>query len=291
MNAPLRPRWPNRVWCGVAGVLCLAATAGAQEPLTKAKALYDAAAYEEALTLLAPVEAPEAQQYRALCMLALGRPQDAAGAIELLVSAQPTFEPSANDVPPRFVTLVSEAKRKLLPAIARRAFSEGREQFRNGAREEALRKFDLVLTLTSSAAFNETSDAEDLRTLASGFIELTHATAPARPEPKVVEPPVAERPVVEQPLPGVPPEVILPVAIRQQIPGIPTGVTGSTGAAVTVRVEIGADGKVTAATIQQSAHPLYDRMLIQATRDWVYTPASLNGRAIPSEKLVTIQMR
>ena len=58
---------------GVIAVLCVGVTAFAQEPLTKAKALYNAAAYEDALTLLAPVEVPEAQQYKALCMLALGR--------------------------------------------------------------------------------------------------------------------------------------------------------------------------------------------------------------------------
>ena len=56
-------------------------------------------------------------------------------------------------MPPRFVTLVSDAKKKLLPGIARRAFAEGRDQFRNGDREQALKKFDLVLTLASSPVF------------------------------------------------------------------------------------------------------------------------------------------
>jgi tetratricopeptide (TPR) repeat protein len=286
MNDPLRPRRLSLVWWGVAGMLCLAATAAAQEPLAKAKALYNAAAYEEALTILAAVQAPEAQQYKALCMLALGRSQDAAGAIELLVWAQPMFEPSAEDVPPRFVTLVSDAKRKLLPTMARRAFTEGREQFRNGSREEALAKFELVMTLTSSTTFKQSADAEDLRTLSSGFIELARATAPARVEVKAVEPPV-----VQQAPPPVAPEVTQPVAIRQQIPIIPADLVSRAASSASVRVEIGVDGKVTAAAIQQSAHPLYDRLLLQATREWTYTPASLNGRAIPSEKIVTIQLR
>jgi TonB family protein len=284
MTVPTRLRRPYRVWCGVIGALCLAATASAQEPLAKAKALYDAAAYEEALTLLGPVKEPEAQQYKALCMLALGRPQDAAGAIESLVSAEPMFEPSAEDVPPRFVTLVAEAKRKLLPVIARRTFTEAREQFRNGARDAALVKFDLVVALASTPPFKETSDAEDLRTLASGFVDLARASAPAKPEPKAPEPTVAAQP------PALP-EVTQPVAVRQVIPPIPTDVGARAGPSASVRVEIGADGKVTAATIQQSAHPLYDQLLIQAARQWTYTPASLNGRAIPSEKLVTVQLR
>ena len=33
-------------------------------------------------------------------------------------------------------------------------------------------KFDVVLSLTETTGFKETADAEDLRTLASGFIDL-----------------------------------------------------------------------------------------------------------------------
>ena len=285
MNAPLSHR-PYMILCGIVVVLFVTATAAAQETLAKAKALYDAAAYEEALTLLAPEQVPEAQQYKALCMLALGRSQDATGAVETLVSATPTFEPSADDVPPRFVTLVAEAKKKLLPGIARRTFNEGREQFRSGDREGALRKFDLVLTLTSSPLLKETPDAEDLQTLASGFIDLARASAEARPEPKAPEPPKG----VEAP-PAVPPDVVQPTAIRQLIPPIPSGVSGLGSPTASVRVEIGTDGKVVGAVMQQSAHPLYDRMVLQAARDWLYTPAMLNGRPVPSEKVVTIQLR
>jgi tetratricopeptide (TPR) repeat protein len=286
MNAPLSQR-SCMILCGIVAVFFVTTTAAAQETLAKAKALYDAAAYEEALTLLAPEQVPEAQQYKALCMLALGRSQDATGAVETLVSATPTFEPSADDLPPRFVTLVADAKRKLLPGIARRTFTEGREQFRRGDHEQALRKFDLVMTLTSSPLLKETPDAEDLRTLASGFIDLAHASAAARPEPKAPEPPK----VAEAAAPSVPPDVVQPTAIRQPIPPIPSGVNGLGSPTASVRLEIGIDGKVVGAVMQQSAHPLYDRMVLQAARDWLYTPAMLNGRPVPSEKIVTIQLR
>jgi tetratricopeptide (TPR) repeat protein len=288
MNAPLSHR-PGLILCGLVALL-FAATASAQEPLTKAKALYDAAAYEEALTLLAPEHVPEAQQYKALCMLALGRSQDATGAVETLVAASPTFEPSAEDVPPRFVTLVTEAKRKLLPGIARRTFTEGRDQFKSGDHAEALKKFDLVLTLMSSPAFKETPDAEDLRTLASGFIELARASAP-KPEPKAVPTPAPEPPKVAEVPAGPPPDVVQPVAIRQSIPPVPTGMNGAGSPTASVRVQIGPDGKVVAAVMQQASHPLYDRALLLAAREWLYTPATLNGRPVPSEKVVTVQLR
>lgn len=288
MNVPLSLR-PGLFLCG-AVLLVTAATASAQEPLIKAKALYDAAAYEEALTVLAPVQAPEAQQYKALCMLALGRAQDASGAVELLVSASPTFEPSAEEVPPRFMTLVAEAKKKLLPSIARRTFSEARDQFKSGDREQAMKKFDLVLALASSPVFKETSDAEDLRTLASGFIELAKASAPP-PAPKPVVAAAPEPPKVVEAKAGPPPEVVQPVAVRQPIPPVPSGMAGLGSPTASVRVQIGVDGRVLGASMQQSSHPLYDRMVLAAARDWLYEPAMLNGKPVPSEKVVTIQLR
>ncbi len=286
MSAPLSHRLAGLLG-GVVAVFFITATAAAQETLAKAKALYDAAAYEEALTLLQPVNVPEAQQYKALCMLALGRAQDATGAVESLVSASPTFEPSADEVPPRFVTLVSDAKKKLLPGIARRTFGEAREEFRSGDKEVAVKKFDLVMTLASSPGFKDTSDAEDLRTLASGFIELARASAPPPPEPKAVEAPK----LAAAPAPAQAPEVVQPVAIRQEIPPIPTGVNGLGSPTASVRVQIDTDGKVIGAAMQQSAHPLYDRLVLQFSRDWLYTPATLNGNPVPSEKVVTIQLR
>ena len=318
MNVPLSQRaqgTPVHVWCAVVVVLC-AATVSAQEPLTKAKALYDAANYEEALTVLAPVHEPEAQQYRALCMLALGRAQDASGEVDSLIASAPTFEPSAEDVPPRFVSLVSDAKKRLLPSIARKTFSEAREQFKSGDRSEALKKFDLVVTLASTGAFKDTSEAEDLRTLASGFIELAQAT-PARPAPttpvpapeppKVAETTPAAAPVSTAAAAPVPaaatapprsataspalPDVSQPVAVRQTIPAIPSGISGVGSPTASVKVEIGTDGHVINASMQQSAHPLYDRLVLQAAREWLYRPAMLNGRPVPSEKVVTIQLR
>ena len=303
-----------RVLCAVVTAFCTVATVSAQEPLTKAKALYDAANYEDALTLLAPVHEPEAQQYRALCMLALGRAQDASSEVDSLIASAPTFEPSAEDVSPRFVSMVSDAKKRLFPGIARKTFSEARDQFKSGDRAGAAKKFDLVVAITATDGFKDTSEAEDLRTLASGFIELADASPKARPEPKalvpaVESPKVAEATPAPSPVPTTatassttaPPssatdhapstEVSQPVVVRQIIPAIPSGIAGLGSPTASVRVEIGTDGRVTSASMQQSSHPLYDRLVLQAAREWLYTPAMLNGRPVPSEKVVTIQLR
>ena len=281
----VRSRWVQAAAFGLAGLIGLSSIASAQEPLKRAKALYDAAAYEDALTILTPVDMPEAQQYKALCLLALGRAQDAAGAVEKLVAAQPTFEPSAQDVPPRFVTLVSDTKRKLLPALARRAFNEGRDLFRNGSREDALTHFNLVMTLTSDPSFKQSADAEDLRTLAAGFIDLAKATAP---------PPAPAQALAKAPEPvrtPDPPEVVQPIVVKQYIPPVPVEVGTQGSAVMSVRVVINASGKVTEASIQQPSHPLYDRLVLLAAKDWVYQPAKMNGRPVTSEKIVTVQLR
>lgn len=287
-----------RVLCAVVTALCTMATVSAQEPLTKAKALYDAANYEEALTLLAPVHEPEARQYRALCMLALGRAQDASTEVDSLIASAPTFEPSAEDVSPRFVSMVADAKKRLLPGIARKTFNEARNQFKSGDRAGAAKMFDLVVTLAATDGFKDTSEAEDLRTLASGFIELAGAAPQVRPEQKSPAPTTATTPPSSAealPSPATdlasPIEVSQPVVVRQIIPAIPSGIAGQGSPTASVRVEIGTDGRVISASMQQSAHPLYDRLVLQAAREWLYTPAMLNGRPVRSEKVVTIQLR
>jgi TonB family protein len=189
--------------------------------------------------------------------------------------------------------------------IARKTFNEAREQFKSGDREEALKKFDLVVTLASTAGFKETSDAEDLRTLASGFVELARASAVRSEPPAAADAPPAATPALATGSAGtlaktaspsataapVQADVSQPVAVRQAIPPIPSGISGLGSPTASVRVEIGADGRVINASMQQASHPLYDRLVLQAARDWLYTPAMLNGRPVPSEKVVTIQLR
>jgi hypothetical protein len=90
-------------WSGV-----FAARAGAdQETLARAKALYTAAAYDEALALLNQFEsggltdALEVKQYRAFCLLALGRSDDARRVIQEIVESNPLFQPPQAQVSPR----------------------------------------------------------------------------------------------------------------------------------------------------------------------------------------------
>ena len=288
MSTQLRTMGRRGAWSGALLACCLSATATAQEKAPDFKALYAAAAYDEALSVLAPLDTVEAYQYKALCLLALGRQEDVKAAVASLVTASPSFVPSLEEAPPRLVELVASTRKTLLPVIARRAFAEGRDRFAARQHDEAARQFALVLTLVSDPAFEDTTTAQDLKTLAQGFIDLARATAAPPPVAQAV--PTPSEPVEPPPqAPVSPPTITQPVALEQPVPAVPSDVVGRMGPTLTIMVEIDSEGRISAATVRQSAHPLYDRMVVQSTREWRYTPATLNGRPIPSEQLVTIQ--
>jgi TonB family protein len=284
-------RWPICACGCLILVLSVPSSAAAQASEIDFKALYAAAEYDKALEVIASLDSLESQQYKALCLLALGRTADASTAIETLVNASPTFIPSSDDAPPRFVELVTKVRQKMLPGIARRVFTEGRERYNEKQNDEALKRFSLVLTLIKDPAFTDASAKQDLETLATGFSDLAKAaTTPvkvvaAAPEP--VPPPPAAAPTAAAT--AVPPKVVPPVALVQTVPPMPTDIATRVGAKLVLVVQIDAAGRVTAATVKESAHPRYDRLVALATRDWRYTPATLNGLAIASEQTVTIQ--
>lgn len=303
--------------CGLLGAALawLPADSSAQDQSIDYKALYEAADYENALVVLSTLDTVDAQQYKTLCLLALGRQEDARAAAQVLVMNAPTYLPSSEDLPPRFVEVVIATRRSLLPGIARQTFGLGREEFAAKHTENAIMRFNLVLTLVADPHFEDRNAAQDLRTLAQGFIDLAQAAvAPApAPEPAPVNadvqttPPIATpaqaaqvapapRTIVPPPLSSAGqsqsvPKVTQATVLDQRVPPIPSEVVGRLGPQLIVSVQIDATGKVSSAAIQQSAHPLFDRLVLLAAREWRYTPATLNGIPVPSERVVTIQTR
>jgi TonB family protein len=281
-------RWPVGACGCLLLTVSLSSSIRAQASEVDFKALYAAAEYDKALEAVASLDGVEAHQYKALCLLALGRQADANTAIEALVTASPTFVPSSEDAPPRFVELVTKVRQQLLPVIARRAFADGREKYTAKATGEALTRFSLVLTLLSDPAFTDATAKQDLETLAQGFIDLARAaTVPAKPPAPEPPPPAAASPAV----PAAPPKVTAPVAIEQGIPPMPMDIASRATGKLVVVVLIDETGKVTGATVKESVHPRYDRMVTDATRAWRYSPATREGVPIPSEQIVTIQPR
>jgi len=276
------------------------ATAQATDPaLDQAKSLYASASFEDALAAIARVDptlaaAPEVLLYKALCLLALGRPLDASTATRTLVTTAPLYAPEATDLPPRFQTLWNDTRKSVLPGVAREYFAGARTRYQSKDFEAAATQFEQVVTLTNDPAWKDTSEALDLRTLASGFVELAEASIP-KPEP--VPAPAAEVPPVPAPAAPPPPApvpiVVEPATvIRQEMPrwSPPDRMLARMNFDGAVRVQIDETGRVTSAEIVRSAHPSYDAQLLRAARGWTYRPATRNGQPIASERVVEVHL-
>src|SRR5438067_11323180 len=91
--------------------------AAAQDTLARVKDLSSSAAYDEALALLNEADRPspgneaEIDQYRAFCLLALGRADDARKVIEQIVETNPSFQPSEAQASPRLQEAFRDVRR------------------------------------------------------------------------------------------------------------------------------------------------------------------------------------
>src|SRR5688572_15682251 len=110
-------------------VIVGAARVAGQDALAAARDLYAAAAYEDALTVLERLRADGGDQvrvvdqYRAFCLLALGRAADAQQAIEAVVAAQPLYQPSGDEVSPRVRAAFTEVRKRMLPGIVQQTYA------------------------------------------------------------------------------------------------------------------------------------------------------------------------
>jgi hypothetical protein len=179
----MKNRLPQTVGaCGlVAIVLATTSITAGQvlDTLVKAKALYAEASYDEALVALKGNENAEAYQYRALCFLALGKPQDAERAIESLINVNPTFAVADADLPPRLVTLFAQTRKRVMPGVVKRLFTEARADFQARNMATAREKFEKVQTLTHDPVMADSPEAIDLQLLVASYIDILKTSTPA----------------------------------------------------------------------------------------------------------------
>jgi TonB family protein len=285
----------------VASISSASIAFAADEPLSDAKALFAAASFDGALAALDRLDSanaarPEALEYKVLCLLALGRSADAQKITETLVTTVPTFAPADTDLSPKFLELLTETRRRIVPTIARRLFADARDQYRSKNNADATRVFQQVMTLAGDRVWRDTAEAEDLRTLASGFLELLDGAAAPAPKAAAEPPPPAAPPVV----PPSPASIAAalgqleaPVPIRQTMPRwvAPDRVSAMRTFHGTIKVRIGVDGRVVDAMIATPTHPDYDKLLLDVARTWLYKPALRNGQPIEVEKVVDFNLQ
>ena len=260
--------------------------AAAQNDLGEAKAKYEEAAYEDALTTLTKASVSttadrvQLEQYRALCLIALGRIPEAERAVVALVDADPTYVLPSSVASPRVLAMVAEIRRKELPGVARRVLDSGRAAYEAKDIPRAQRQFDLLLKLLDDPVMEGRPEREDLRAVARGFSTLLVAAPAPRPPAAETERPAA--PPAAPPAPAAA-STFVPAAVIQETLPIWTPPNPSvarneyTGA---VKVRIGTDGRVKAATMDRPTHPAYDTALLNTARSWLYKPAMQNGTPI-----------
>src|SRR3954466_4275025 len=111
----------------------------ARDVVGPARDLYASARYDEALAVLndlRPADASTAiadrksiEQYRSLCLLALGRGSEAESAIAAVVTADPSYLPGDAEASPRVRGAFSDVRKRLLPEIAARRYAEAKAMF------------------------------------------------------------------------------------------------------------------------------------------------------------------
>ena len=298
----------TRILVTVSMVVALASPAYAQlrdgrdSPLSAARDLYASARYDEALAVLNGLQPTNdgggsdrksIEQYRSLCLLALGRGTEAESAIAAVVTADPLFMPNETDASPRVRSAFSDVRQRLLPEIASLRYAAAKSAYDRKEYATAEEQFrDLVNLLNDPQMGGRLTD---LRTLAIGFVDLASAAA-TPPESKKVEPVSPPQPVapssVESRAPhvwtGDEPGVTPPVPVRQDVPRVPTSIVAQARARGLLEVVIDEQGRVTGLTVRLSIHPMYDAQLIAAAKDWRYKPAMAGGVPVKFRKVIQV---
>ena len=292
----------NRILMTVCFLVATAAPILAQErdakdnPLAAARDLYASARYDEALAVLNGMRpedmAPErksVEQYRSLCLLALGRGSEAEAAIAAVVTVDPLFQPSESDASPRVRAAFSDVRQRLLPDIASARYAAAKAAYDRKEFAAAEQQFRSLLNLLDDPQM--AGRLGDMRTVAAGFLELSAAAAapppPPKPEPKP-EPPAPPAAPVREVYTFEDAGVVPPVIIRQELPRVQPSVTAQARDRGLLEIVIDQQGRVTGMTLRRSIHPLYDGLLMSAAQEWRYKPATLNGQPVKFLKIIQI---
>jgi len=282
----------------------------AADSLTEARDLYAAAEYEDALALLnkiqpgdhAPDERRAIEQYRAYCLLALGRSADAEQAIASVVAAMPLYKPAGDDVSPRIRTAFTDVRRRMLPAIIQQKYAAAKVAFDRKNFPVAATVFTEVV---DAMADPDVADAvkqpplADLRVLAMGFRDLSVSAAAPPPVP-VRETPVTEPVALVKTAPAaaiavpriyaaVDTQVMPPTALKQVLPPFPAQLPVANRGVL--EIVINQAGAVESATMRESVNSRYDMQLLAAAKLWQYRPALLNGKPVPYRKMIQIDVK
>lgn len=264
--------------------------------ISSIKELYASASFEEALTRLSAIEESvgieQAEQYRALCLLGLGRTAEAQKSLERMVVANPLYVVPDSEVSPRLVAMFREVRRRLLPAAARDLYLEAKHNYDAKRFGQASTQFRELLSVMADGDMADSVESlSDLRMLAEGFLrladgemlaarkaaELQAAAAAAAAPPPVVKGPV----VYADGDPGVSPLV----EIERRMPAwSPPPALARFEYRGVLEVVVDERGLVESAVMRRPVHAAYDPALLNAVKNWRFQPATRNGAPVKVRK-------
>jgi len=274
--------------------------ASADDSLAVARELYASAAYEDALAMLGRLntnglrtdESRVADQYRALCLLALGKTTEASQAIEAVVAAEPSYHPSESEVSPRVRAVFSDVRKRLLPSLVQQRYAQAKTAYDRRDYRTASTGFSQLLQLFDDADLAGAAGKPplaDLHVLAEGFHQLSLQALAPPPEPAA--PVVAKAAPVPEPnriYTSADASVVPPAIVRQVLPPF-SGVIQKPllGA---IEVVIDENGKVVSAAMRSPIEANYDRHAVVAALAWRYRPATLNSTPVKYRKFVQVSL-
>jgi hypothetical protein len=303
-------RMARRVAIALAsGLVVTASGVAGQDGLTRAKDLYASAAYDDALAVLdqlqldpSATDASEVGEYKAFCLLALGRSDEGRRAIEAIVESDPWFQPSEQQTPPRLRAVFRDVRRQLLPRIMQHSYADAKAAFDRKELQEAATGFDRVLVLLNDPDSIDSQSSPDFRMLAAGFRDLSKLGMTAVLSPTTVAPSA-----VATPKPGAPSEAAEP---RRTYGPDDTNVAGPVVVSQTMppwrpsklaeahreyqgvlALVIDENGNVESVALLEGVPPEYNAVLLRTVRLWKFRPAMKDGVPVRYRKAVGIHLR
>jgi TonB family protein len=291
-------------------------TTGPTVDLAAARAMYANGNYEDALSRLPAASSDaasiaEVNEYRALCLLALGRPTEAQRALEDLVIRQPLFKMSDTDMSPRLVAMFRDIRRRLLPDAAKDVYAKAKRAFDHQQYDDAATGFRGLLTLINDEDMAPSAaSVADLKLLGEGFLTLSEKEAAAARAAAAAAPPASTAPpgaadgsrtTSDPPSPSAPPAFRIysdddkavepPVEISAPYPSWhPAGAAAAREYKGVLRIVIDEQGRVESAALVVPVAPAYDSLLLAAVKKWTFKPAQLDGTTVKYQRLIAITL-
>jgi TonB family protein len=185
-------------------------------------------------------------------------------------------------------------RQRLLPQLATTRYAAAKAAYDRKDYSSAETQFKNLLLMLDDPQMG--GRLADLRTLASGFVDLASAAAAPPPEPKKTEAPPVTPPAATAPVMPREPKiwtaeeagVVLPVALRQDVPRVPTTISAQARERGLLEVVIDEQGRVVNLAIRLPIHPMYDPQLLAAAKEWRYKPATVDGTPVKFRKMIQV---